>query len=446
MPGGNRATVAPMSRRPLPLYVRVLIGVVLGALVGVIFGKGEIVAGITTADLGKLGMLVIRALKMLAIPLVLFAIVDAIARTEVTGRMGLRLIPICLFNVTVAFTIGLTLMNIFEPGDAWEGHIDDITGTPDLAKMPATPSGATLSPLSNFDKWIPETMVQPFAENNIIGVVLLALLIGAAIRVTRREQESVGAIVGVVEGGFHVVMRMLAWVIEVVPFAVFGVIAFVVGKAGLDVFAVLWQFLVIILAGMAIHAFIYYPLMAWFVGRKSPRVYLGKGANAIVTGMSTNSSLATVPVTLRCLDSMGVSPESARLAACVGTNLNNDGITLYEAMAALFLAQALGYHLPFDAQLTIVLASLMAGIGVAGIPEAGLIVLPLVLGAAGLPEPVVAALLPVVLTVDWILARCRTIVNVMADMLVAILLERWRLHDEAKAPANTKPTQPLPLQ
>ena len=101
---------------------------------------------------------------------------------------------------------------------------------------------------------------------------------------------------------------------------------------------------------MAIHAFVYYPLMAWFVGRKSPRVYIGRGANAIITGLSTNSSLATVPITLRCLDSMIVSPESSRLAALIGTNLNNDGITLYEAMAALFLAQALGYHLPLDAQ------------------------------------------------------------------------------------------------
>jgi Na+/H+-dicarboxylate symporter len=224
-------------------------------------------------------------------------------------------------------------------------------------------------------------------------------------------------------------MRMLGWVIEAVPFAVFGVVAHIVGKAGISVFAALWKFLVIIVAGMVIHALVYYPLMAWFVGRKSPRVYIGRGANAIITGLSTNSSLATVPVTLRCLDSMGVSPESSRLAACVGTNLNNDGITLYEAMAAIFLAQALGYHLPIEAQLTIVLASLMAGIGVAGVPEAGLIVLPLVLGAAGIPEPIVLALLPLVFTIDWILARCRSGVNVMSDMLVAILLERWRARD-----------------
>jgi Na+/H+-dicarboxylate symporter len=155
------------------------------------------------------------------------------------------------------------------------------------------------------------------------------------------------------------------------------------------------------------------------------RQYLGHGADAILTGLSTNSSLATVPVTLRVLTGkLGVSEQSARLAACVGTNLNNDGITLYEAMAALFLAQACGFEMSLGQQMGVVLASLMAGIGVAGVPEAGLVVLPLVLGAAGLPEAVIAAAIPLILPVDWIIARCRSGVNVMSDMLVAILLDR----------------------
>ncbi len=168
--------------------------------------------------------------------------------------------------------------------------------------------------------------------------------------------------------------------------------------------------------------------MAWLVGGKSPRVYLGRGADAILTGLSCNSSLATIPITLRCLtEKMGVSEESARLAACVGTNLNNDGITLYEAMAALFLAQAYGFDLTLGQQAIVVLASLMAGMGVAGVPEAGLIVLPLVLAAAGLPEQLIVVAIPLILPVDWIIARARSGVNVMSDMLVAILLDRGRV-------------------
>jgi Na+/H+-dicarboxylate symporter len=152
-------------------------------------------------------------------------------------------------------------------------------------------------------------------------------------------------------------------------------------------------------------------------------VYIGQGADAIMTGLSCNSSLATVPLTLRCLERMQVSAQSARLAACVGTNLNNDGITLYEAMAALFLAHALGYDLPISKQIVIVVASIIAGAGVAGIPEAGMIVLPLVLAAAGLPDQVILAAIPLIMTVDWIIARARSGVNVMSDMLVAILLD-----------------------
>ena len=120
---------------------------------------------------------------------------------------------------------------------------------------------------------------------------------------------------------------------------------------------------------------------------------------------------------------MGVSTASARLAACVGTNLNNDGITLYEAMAALFLAQALGKDLSLAAQFQVVLASIMAGAGIAGIPEAGLIVLPLVLSTAGLSAETIAVALPLLIPVDWIIARARSGVNVMSDMLVAILLD-----------------------
>jgi Na+/H+-dicarboxylate symporter len=210
-------------------------------------------------------------------------------------------------------------------------------------------------------------------------------------------------------------------------------VAQVVGKAGLGVFKVLWVFLATMLLGLGLHALGYYPLVAWLVGRKSPRRYLGQGADAIVTGLSCNSSLATVPVTLSCLDRMGVSKTSARMAACVGTNLNNDGITLYEAMAAIFVAQAVGAELGLSKQIVIVLQSVVAGAGVAGIPEAGLIVLPLVLGSAGLPEPVIVAALPLIMTVDWIIARVRSGVNVMSDMVVAILLDAWGSRAEGDA-------------
>jgi Na+/H+-dicarboxylate symporter len=270
-------------------------------------------------------------------------------------------------------------------------------------------------------------MLQPFTSNNVIGVVILAIVLGVLLRRLHGPQhEHKGAfepLVLAVGRIYRWLIRVLWWIIRLVPFAVFGVLASIVGRVGLGVFSALWIFLVAILVGLSLHAFVYYPLVAWLAGRTPLRIYVGRGVDAIMTAISCNSSLATVPVTLRCLERMGVSPQSARLAACVGTNLNNDGVTLYEAMAALFLAQAMGYELSMGHQLLIVVASIMAGVGVAGIPEAGLVVLPLVLSAAGLPNQVIAAAIPLIMTVDWILARVRSGVNVMSDMLVAILLD-----------------------
>jgi DAACS family dicarboxylate/amino acid:cation (Na+ or H+) symporter len=224
---------------------------------------------------------------------------------------------------------------------------------------------------------------------------------------------------------YHLLVRVIDWVVKIVPLAVLCLVAQAVGKSGLGIFSDLAGYLGIIALGLCLHGLIYYPLVAWFAAGVSPRRYLGGGADAVLSGISTNSSLASVPITLQCLKRIGVGDNSARLAACAGTNLNNDGVTLYEAMTALFLAQAIGLDLDAGQQIVIVLAALMAGVGIAGVPEAGLIVLPLVLGAAGLPESVVAAAIPLIAPVDWILARLRSAVNVLSDMLVALLLDAW---------------------
>ena len=417
--------------RMLPLYTQVLIAVTCGALLGAIFGLEPYLGGLRNAQLGKVGLFVVTLLKTLAIPLIFFAILDALIRTSIPLRQGGKLLVICLVNVSVAMAIGLAIMNIWQPGLAWLGHVDEllhlVPGTTLSSSALANVQAGSQSPIEYLASYIPRTIADPFSSNNIIGVVLLALALGAVLRYLHGKSGQAGgavqAVVRAIEHIYEWLVQILEWIIFVVPLAVFGVVAAVVGKSGVGVFSVLWIFLAAMLAGLAIHSLLYYPLVAWLVGKKNPKVYLGQGADAIMTAVSCNSSLATVPVTLRCLDRMNVSPQSSRLAACVGTNLNNDGITLYEAMAALFLAQALGYDLPLAKQILIVLASIIAGAGVAGIPEAGLIVLPLVLAAAGLPDHVIIAAIPLIMTVDWIIARARSGVNVMSDMLVAILLD-----------------------
>ncbi|HUS37656.1 MAG TPA: dicarboxylate/amino acid:cation symporter [Verrucomicrobiae bacterium] len=408
-------------------------GFVAGGAIGVLFGERPILFNVTVAELGTLGMLVIRLLKALAIPLVLFAILSGILKFSISGKQGGKLLLICAVNVSVAMAIGLTIMNTLEPGRFWRERMTQLESRVSQAgsvhKTEAS-AKATLDPLKNLSGYIPESVVQPLLNNNIISVIFVALLAGFALR---RVKEDGGE--GAVVSGIHTLencigavyeclVQMLSWIVRLVPFAVMGLVAQAVGRSGLEIFSSLWIFVAVLVGGLVMHGAVYYPLVAWFRAGKSPRKLFSEGADALVMGLSTNSSLATAPTTLDCLTrKMGVSERSARLSACVGTNLNNDGVTLYEAMAALFLAQACGMDLTLGAQFAIVAAAIMAGVGVAGIPEAGLIVLPLVLGAAGLPDWIVAAAIPLILPVDWLVARARSGVNVMSDILVALLLD-----------------------
>ena len=420
----------PLHPKHWPLSIRVLLALVIGILLGVFGGSEPYFYQLDNGDLGQIGLLIIRLLKALAVPLILFSILDAFARTPISARSGGLLVLICLFNVTVAFGIGLTLMNVFKPGLAWRGHIDQLLGK--LAVPAATPSTtpASLDPLQNLGGYIPASLLEPLLNNNVIAVVLIALLFGAALNALKHRPAAHGEVdpqplEAMIAAIYHLLVKVLGWVVNIVPLAVLCLVAQAVGKAGLSIFGELSSYGGIIAAGLCLHGLIYYPVAAWVAGGKSPHIYLGRGADAVLTGLSTNSSLATVPITLQCLQRMGVKDGSARLAACAGTNLNNDGVTLYEAMTALFLAQAIGFDLDAGQQIIIVLAALMAGAGIAGIPEAGLIVLPLVLSAAGLPEAVVAAAIPLIAPIDWIIARLRSAVNVLSDMLVAILLDAW---------------------
>lgn len=419
-----------VGRARFPLWAQIVAALVLGIALGIAVGPKPFLGNFGTEQLGRLGMLVIRALKTLAVPLVAFVILDSLLRFEIQGRQGVRLIRICLTNVSVAMVIGLTLTNLIEPGVHLRALFAPLLAAdaPDLAHG-AKP--AHLDPVSAFESMIPGSVAGPFVENTVLPAALLALLIGLALRRTRRDHEGLptAASFDTVRGAVQLIaeslQRALIWVVLLTPFAAFALVARAVSVAGVTALLGLWAFLLTILLGFALHGLVYYPLIAWWRGGKSPRVYLTGARDALVTGIATNSSLATVPVTLRCLtERIGISPTSARLSACLGTNLNNDGIALYEAMAVLAIAQACGMELGLAQQAAVVGASVMAGMGIAGIPEAGLVMLPVVLTAAGMPDVVAAAAVTLVVPVDWILARCRTAMNVLSDMVVAIVLDR----------------------
>ena len=284
---------APVPRRGvrIPLGVRVVIGVAIGAALGVAFGSAPWLGSYGNEDLGMLGMLVIRLLKALATPLILLAVLDSFLTTALGPRTFARFVGICLTNISVAMLIGLTILNVFQPGLAWRGHLDEMTGHVIEASRPiSTPGGASLDPLKNIAGYVPESVVEPLAKNSLVPLVLLAILCGAALRRLKdRGSPGITTLQPVVTSLFEATTTMLMWVAEAVPFAVLGIVAQVVGRAGLDVFRILWLFLVVILSGLLLHSLVYSPLVAWLIARKSPREYLGKGSDAVLTGLSTNS-------------------------------------------------------------------------------------------------------------------------------------------------------------
>jgi Na+/H+-dicarboxylate symporter len=444
----------PAWHRPWPLYGRVLAGVAVGLALGIGFGARPIAFGVGTQSLSEVGLLVIRVLKTLATPLIFFAVLDALLRTRIPGGKGVALIGISLVNAIVAVAIGLGLAHLLHsgtgrfvgvfPAGAMSPASVGTTHVPlALPAAPGTPAplpAPTLDPLKNLASYIPENLVDPFRSNSVIAVVLVSLVLGLALRATAESggeeaKKGVQIVAAILHAGLQVCIRMLGWVVEVIPFAVAGVIAGVVGKNGLAVLGSLGAFVGTVVLGLVLHGFVYYSLVLALVARTSPLRFWRGAADAITTALSCGSSLATLPVTLRGLDAMKISPSSARLAACVGTNLNHDGIILYEAVATIFVAQALGAHLSFTGELGIALASVMAGIGIAGIPEAGLITLPLVLGAGGIPTAAAAVVIPLVLPVDWIIGRFRAATNVASDMTVATLLDRFFPASESRHPA-----------
>ncbi|MDO9020755.1 MAG: dicarboxylate/amino acid:cation symporter [Deltaproteobacteria bacterium] len=419
-PGGGR----------FPLSARIVVAVVLGIVAARVLGP-------RAAPLGDVGMLVIRALKALATPLILFAVLDAFARTEIPGRQAARLFGLSSLNALVAIALGLGVSHTINAGARWQGHLTELLGPAHAAAAPAATAahaGAaapTLNPLTNLGRMIPESVVEPFVKNQVISAVLIAVALGVALRGLKRANDPalVSAIAtweSFAHGGLALFSGVLHGVVKLVPFAVFAVVASVVARTGVGVFAALGPFLATVMLGLFLHAVVWYGILVSVAARRSPVAFFVGASDAALTALSCGSSLATLPITLRCLqDKLKVSPASARLAACVGTNLNHDGIILYEAAAAIFVTQALGTHLTLSQQVTVALSSVMAGIGIAGVPEAGLITLPLVLGAAGVPDATVLAVVPLLLPIDWLVGRGRAATNVLSDMAVATVLDRW---------------------
>ena len=392
----------------------ILLAMLAGMAVGLLAGKSAV-------PVGQVGSTIIGMIKTLAGPLILFAVLEAFLKTEMTWQQARRMLAIAFINGTCAVLIGLTLANVLQPGVGWKPS-DQLKST---ASNTIKPTARKIEPLKEILGYVPQNVVQPFLDNQVISIVLLAVLVGAALRKVQQFQLSQGrtdhvAVEHAVVTGFEAIQQIMRWVVALVPLAVFSVVAKAVGEGGLAKLALLGPYVLVVLGGLAIQILVVYQSWVVWATRFSLREFWSAARHPVTVAMGTSSSLATMRDTLVALEQrLGVSKSSARLAACVGTNLNNDGILLYEAMAVLFVAQYEGISLTIGQQALAALSCIIAGIGIGGVPDAGLISLTIVLSTVGLPQEIV----PLLMAVDWLLSRSRAMTNVISDMTLAATID-----------------------
>lgn len=430
---GYSAEPSPNWYVRTPLYLKIVVAMLAGVVVGLALTPSAARHFDTSAAL------ILRLLGAIAPPLILVAVIRAILGAQIHGRLAGKLVFLLLLNTLVAIGIGLLVANVIRPGK--HEHLK-APQTRASDAQPADDAGAAKNvkadPAKQFLDNIPSSLLGPLVDNKVIGVVMIAVAAGLAAR--RLEAEKRKLTSDVLDTGFDLILIVLHWVLALVPLAVFGKVVFVIGTQGFAPFKALAWFVAAVLVALVLQAGWYLSRIGMF-SRISPLKVLSDTKDALVMAFSTGSSTATMPVTYECLLlRTGLREQSASMGALIGSNFNNDGTALYEAMSALFIAQMIGADLSMTQQFMVVLTSVIASVGAAGIPEAGLVTMTLVFTAVGLPTTYIAMLLPV----DWFLDRCRTAINVMGDINVSCMIEgrAGKGITEAEMPVNTAAALP----
>lgn len=394
--------------KKLELHWQILIALILAVLFG-IYLKNYV------GYIAWMGEVFLRALKMIIIPLIFSSIVSGITNigsAESIGRLGLKTIIYYILTSTFAILTGLVLVNILKPG---VGADLNLSQTVDLDVNSDT-LGQTLI------KIIPDNIFLAMSSNGqMLSVIFFAMLFGFFI--TRIRSDYQGVLTGFFNGVVEVMMKLTMFIIKFTPFGIFGLVAEKVSQQT-DLVALMQSmglYMCVVLFGLIIHSAVTLPLLVKVLGRTSPLQHFNAMRTPLITAFSTSSSSATLPLTIYAVENnSGVSKRISSFVLPLGATINMDGTALYECVAAMFIAQAYGIELSVVSQIIVVITALLASIGAAGIPMAGLVMITIVLTAVGLPLEGVG----LILAVDRILDMFRTTVNVWSDTCGAVIIAK----------------------
>jgi proton glutamate symport protein len=365
---------------------------------------------------GWMGQLFLRALKLIIVPLILTSIISGVANigdAHNLGRLGLKTFMYYISTSLFAIVTGLILVNIIQPGFGADlglkSEVPQLTATSgDLGEI--------------ILRMVPTNVFDALASADMLAIIFFSILFGYFI--TKVGEKYKVMFTDFFNGAFEVMMKLTHFVIRFTPLGILGIVAVLVAEQAnnlLSLVGSLGKYMSAVLLGLIFHAFVTLPLILKMIAKVKPALHARGMSVPLLTAFSTSSSSATLPLTLDAVENnSGVSNKVTSFVLPLGATVNMDGTALYECVAAMFIAQAYGIHLTFISQIVVVVTALLASIGAAGIPMAGLVMITVVLSAVGLPLEGVG----LILAVDRFLDMCRTTVNVWSDSCGAVTIAK----------------------
>ena len=413
--------------RKIPLHWSIMLGMILGVLVGSVFTTFEVGPKLISHWVKPFGTIFINALKLIAMPLILGSLIKGVSDLKDISKlslMGGRTIGIYIMTTVVAVMIGLVMVNTFKPGNSISEETRQeliVAYQSDAAEKQAVAQKQNeAGPLQALVDLVPDNIFKATTENgNMLQVIFFALFFGIGLILIPAKKSK--PVKDFFDSFNEVILKLIDLIMLVAPYGVFALLAaLVVESPSLDLFRALGMYAFTLVIGLILMGLFYLLLVRLYVKFK-PKKFIDGIAPAQLLAFSTSSSAATLPVTMeRVEEHLGVDKEVASFVLPIGATINMDGTSLYQAVAAVFIAQAFGMDLGIGTQLGIILTATLASIGAAAVPGAGMVMLVIVLGQAGIPE----AGLALIFAIDRPLDMCRTVVNITGDASVSMMVAK----------------------
>ncbi len=420
--------------RKIALHWQIILGMVIGVVVGILMTQFDGGKEIVQDWIKPFGKIFINSLKLIAVPLILASLIKGVSDLKdisKLSKMGGKTIGLYLITTVVAVSIGLLLVNVIKPGNSISEQtrselVENYTNDTAKYKEEAYKQKDS-GPLQALVDIVPDNIFGAASENkNMLQVIFFAIFFGIGlILIPNKKSKPVKKFF---DGFNEVILKMIDLIMLAAPYGVFALLAaLVVESPTIDLFkALIWYAFTVVLGLLMMISF--YNIIVWIITKKNPSTFLKGISPAQLLAFSTSSSAATLPVTMeRVTEHLGVDEEVSSFVLPIGATINMDGTSLYQAVAAVFIAQAFGMDLSLGAQLGIIVTATLASIGSAAVPGAGMVMLVIVLGQAGIPE----AGLALIFAIDRPLDMLRTTVNVTGDASVSMLVAKsiGKLHE-----------------